>query len=303
MTDSFLAVRLEALRRAQGSDGGWGYFSGKRSWLEPTAYAAMALMGDPAADRAWALLESWQMSDGSWRPSAGVQVGSWGTSLCVTLAVARREWGDPLRKGISWLLDSEGVDSNWFARAAASVGLFDPGRDFSVKGWPWKEGTSSWVEPTAHALVALKKVALEKVAAQKSVVNISSLPERVRSGEAQLLDIRCHDGGWNYGNRTVLGDDLRSYPETTGLALLGLQGVKGAGKSIDLALKMVQDGVSPMARAWLTVALRLHGVQPPPLNGPATTGPAATPDILITAVEALAAPEGNYRLMQTESAT
>ena len=176
-------------------------------------------------------------------------------------------------------------------------GFSTPGAISVVKGWPWKEGTSSWVEPTAHALVALKKVARKKVEAQKSAVNITSLSERVRSGEAQLLDIRCRDGGWNYGNRTVLGDDLRSYPETTGLALLGLQGVKGAEKSIDLALKMVQGGVSPMARAWLTVALRLHGVQPPALTGP------ATPDVLITAIEALAAPEGNYRLMRTESGT
>jgi len=290
--DSYLAVRLEALRRAQASGGGWGYFPGKQAWLEPTAYAAMALLGEPAADKAWALLQSWQMSDGSWKPSADVQLANWGTSLCVTLAIARGEWGDPLRKGVAWLLGSAGVESNWINRAAARVGLLNAGRDLSLKGWPWKEGTSSWVEPTSHALVALKKVT-----ASKSAVGGSSLSERIQSGEAQLLDVRCSDGGWNYGSRAVLDDDLRSYPETTGIALLGLQGVKAAGKSIDLALKMVQGSVSPMARAWLTVALRLHGVQSPALTGP------ETPDVLITALEALAAPEGNYRLMQTESAT
>src|ERR1041385_6757383 len=50
--ESFLAARVAALRRTQNPDGGWAYFSGKQSWLEPTFYAALALHGDPAADRA-----------------------------------------------------------------------------------------------------------------------------------------------------------------------------------------------------------------------------------------------------------
>ena len=29
----------------QNGDGGWGYFAGKRSWLEPTVYALLALHG------------------------------------------------------------------------------------------------------------------------------------------------------------------------------------------------------------------------------------------------------------------
>mgnify|MGYP003352936601 CR=1 FL=1 len=47
--DAYLNTRLEALRAAQNPDGGWGYFPGKESWLEPTAYAAMALHGDAAS--------------------------------------------------------------------------------------------------------------------------------------------------------------------------------------------------------------------------------------------------------------
>ena len=43
------------------------------------------------------------------------------------------------------------------AASAGKVGLLNPGRNLSLKGWPWKEGTSSWVEPTAHTLIALKK--------------------------------------------------------------------------------------------------------------------------------------------------
>src|SRR5262249_7832684 len=83
------SARLAALRSTQNPDGGWGYFRGKQSWLEPTAYAALALHGEPAADRAWALLKSWQTKDGGWRPSADVQITHWDTALCVTLAAAR----------------------------------------------------------------------------------------------------------------------------------------------------------------------------------------------------------------------
>ena len=48
---SFSQVRLDALRKAQNPDGGWGYFAGKESWLEPTAYAAMALLGSRRRSR------------------------------------------------------------------------------------------------------------------------------------------------------------------------------------------------------------------------------------------------------------
>src|SRR5713101_6782474 len=76
MAESYLGIRLEALRRAQNPDGGWAYFPGKSSWLEPTAYAALALHGEPSADRAWKLLRTWQAKDGALRPSAEVEMRS-----------------------------------------------------------------------------------------------------------------------------------------------------------------------------------------------------------------------------------
>ena len=286
MGDSYLASRLGILRRTQNPDGGWPYFPGKQSWLEPTAYAALALEGEPAADRAWALLSSWQGPDGSWRPSAEVQIAHWDTALCVTIAAVRGEFGDPFRRGVDWLLHSAGVESSMVNRFAAKVGLLDAERDLSLKGWPWKPNTSSWVEPTAHALVALKKASPKVLKPE--------LVERVTMGEAQLLDVRCRDGGWNYGSPAARGVDLPSYPETTALAMLGLQGRAGLGRSLDLAGQMARETPSGMARAWLTIALRLHdGTAPPPLS----REPSA--DILITALEALGAEEGNYTFFKT----
>jgi hypothetical protein len=287
-SDSYLGTRLNALRKTQNSDGGWGYFPGKASWLEPTAYAALALAGDPAADRAWKLLASWQLPDGSWKPSAAVDISNWGTSLCASIAIARNEWGLPLQNGVKWLVGTTGIESSWLNIIVARIGLVKQERDIGLKAWPWKPGNSGWVEPTAHALVALKQ-ASAKLASRE-------LLSRVKMGEAQLMDVRSRDGGWNYGSPAALGVDLPSYPETTALALVGLQGRSDLGKAFDLGLRQIGETPSPLARAWLTIAMRLHGVKSPELTG----DPSA--DLMITAVEALAAPEGNYKLIQTGAA-
>jgi len=107
------------------------------------------------------------------------------------------------------------------------------------------------------------------------------------------MDVRSQDGGWNYGSPAALGVDLPSYPETTALALLALQGRNDLGKAFDLARRQMGETPSPMARAWLTIAMRLHGVKPEELMGDPQS------DLMITGVEALAAPEGNFRSMQT----
>jgi hypothetical protein len=277
----------------QNADGGWGYFPGKQSWLEPTAYAALALHGEPAADRAWKLIESWQLKDGGWRPAADVQIANWATALCVTIATLRGEFGDPFQRGVEWLLGSWGVESRLVNRVAVKMGRLEADRDLSLKGWPWKPNTSSWVEPTAHTLVALKQAS-----SHASSKHRGEIRERVRMGEAQLMDVRCRDGGWNYGSRAVMGGDLPSYPETTALALLGLQGHVDLSRSLDLASQMARDQRSqmiidqqepqaqvrsPLARAWLRLALRLHGVH--------VDLPLGTPlrDVVVTAIDAIGA--------------
>jgi len=287
--DSYLKMRLNALRAAQNADGGWGYFPAKESWLEPTAYAAMALAGEPASDRAWKLLSSWQLPDGSWKPAEKVAISSWGTSLCVTLAIARNEWSEPARQGVAWLVRESGVESNMINVIASKLGLIQPERNLSLKSWPWKPGTSGWVEPTAHALVALKRVSVKWPS--------PDLTSRVHIGEAQLMDVRSRDGGWNYGSPAARGVDLPSYPETTALALLGLQEKKGLEGAFDLAWKMMRDTPSPLARAWLVTAMRLHGMTPPEVTSNNPGEPSS--DIMITAVEALSAAEGNWKLMST----
>jgi hypothetical protein len=278
------------LRQSQNADGGWGYFTGKQSWLEPTFYASVALAGEPAADRAWELLKSWQNADGGWRPSADVQVPSWGTSLCVALAHSRGEFGQPFQRGVAWLLNSAGTLPPWWARVLAHTGLFpDAGRSFALNGWPWKPDTASWVEPTSHAIVALKQASAE--------VSTTKLWDRIRIGEAQLIDVRCADGGWNYGSHAALQVDLVAFPETTALALIGLQGHSGLDKSIALATQMARETTSPLARAWLTIALKLHGAEVPA----STSQIAPTPETMVAALSLIA--EEKPQFFRTGAAT
>ena len=69
------------------------------------------------------------------------------------------------------------------------------------------------------------------------------------------------------------------------------------GNALEVAGRMAGETASPLARAWLGVSLRLHGVP-----APEAEEAAPSPDVMITAIEALAAPEGNHQLLNTGGA-
>ncbi|MCL5743679.1 MAG: hypothetical protein M1541_07100, partial [Acidobacteria bacterium] len=112
-----------------------------------------------------------------------------------------------------------------------------------------------------------------------------------------LLDRRCSDGGWNYGNRRVYKVDLPSFEETTALGLLALRGAAGIDvrPSLECAQRFWAAGASPLARAWLAIALRNHGVDLPECAP--TRSLTVRPDVLVTALEALGCAEGRYWLL------
>lgn len=290
MAGTFRSERVAALIATQNADGGWGYFAGKRSWLEPTAYSLLALhdqMDQPAWQRGWNLVRSWQLPDGSWRPNENVAESHWSTALAVTLHCARRQFDESFQRGVSWLLDQKGEEGSNFSRF---LGLFvenNIGHDRKFAGWPWLPGTSSWIEPTSHALVALKCAAPH--------ISSGELRRRVTLAEGMILRRRCVDGGWNYGSRAALGIDLPSYPETTALALLGLQSCGEADLSRDLirARELWQQASARLGRAWLAISLRNFGV-----DLPEDDRPVSPKDNLATALEALSAPGGGHALLR-----
>ena len=293
MPGSYRADRIQALLAAQNADGGWGYFAGKRSWLEPTVYSLIALHGQmdtPQWKKGWELVRGWQRPDGSWRPNASVEESHWSTALAVTLHSVRKQFDAQFERGVRWLLDQRGEESTNLSRF---LGLFvtnHVGHDRKFAGWPWLPGTSSWIEPTAHTLVALKRAAAH--------VESSEVRRRVTLAEGMILRRRCADGGWNYGSRAALGIDLPSYPETTALALLGLQSCLEADLSNDLihARALWQQTPARLGRAWLAISLRNFGI-----DLPEDQQPVAPKDVLATALEAIGSPGGGHAFLRPEA--
>ena len=289
----YLESRLRLLETSQNPDGGWGYFPGKQSWLEPTAYSLLALQGtsgsEAALDRGWRLVRSWQLPDGSVRPGVEIADGTWVTALLVTLACIRGVQNEDVARSVAWLLRVVGAEHNLLMRTFSYFNLLKTKLDVSHQGWPWRNGNASWIEPTALTLVALKKASNRFPSGE--------LNHRVREGEELLLARRCSDGGWNCGNPNVLNFNLPSYPESTGLALIGLQGrpANELAAPLKAARRFRAETKSSLAKAWLAIALRLQGENPE--APPDDSRPSS--DIMLAALEALAHPDGNYRLLGT----
>lgn len=283
--------RLTLLHAAQNADGGWGYFPGKQSMLEPTVYSLLALAAEESRSaafaRGWRLLESWQLADGSWRGGSVVNQSHWATSLGISLRCAGGVFDERFARAVDWLVTLTGSESQPLARLARwirpSVVEFDP----AFTGWPWQPGTAAWVEPTVHAVMALRQALKHSRDARIA----KAIAGRIAMGQHMLLDRRCRDGGWNYGNRRVLGADLPSYPETTALALMALDG--HAAVDWEWAVGHVEQlwhtARSPLARAWLSACLlQRRGERPHALANDLHGGDLHSGDILVASIGSIA---------------
>lgn len=243
----------EILLKMQNPDGGWGYYPGRKSCLEPTAWSLIALQQGPAVERGWKLLSSWQREDGSWRAASQVDESSWATSLVVLLHGLRQDFGDSCRRGVRWLLGQQGAGESLLGkltRVLTRRKVVD--QDVTLAAWPWRTGNAAWVEPTSYAMLALRAVGHR--------VDSDAVRHRLQQGERMLLDRRCKDGGWNYGNRRVLDTDLESFPETTAAALLALHnGLQNAPleASFQRARAAWERTPTPLATAMLRTAFRV----------------------------------------------
>lgn len=213
---SGLVTRLcERLIRESRPGGGWGYSPGKASRIEPTAWALLALAGTKTvvAD-AWpqfvsphlAFLGACQRFDGLLLdiPNGPPNLTSNAVAALVLAHLAPTS-GPSLRGLLVGLMTVRGI----------KVDVSDPRQNNQLQGWPWLPSTFSWVEPTAWCVLALKKA--------PPVARPASWDDRVREAETLLENRSCESGGWNFGNASVLGQDLRPYVSTTALGLLALQ--------------------------------------------------------------------------------
>jgi squalene cyclase len=216
------------LRDAQNPDGGWGFHPGANSRVEPTCWALKALRsllspgnfdGD-VMGRGLNFLIAAQLADGSWPSTPEEKTGCWVTSLaCWVLAgQAEREkkYSNAIASALNWVCDDWPRDSSWWQRLLRRLSFAKQQfkHNDSARGWGWTPGTSSWVEPTAFALLALESQrGPEPASAQK----------RRKLGELLLYDRMCPGGGWNCGNPEVYGVAGEPLVIPTTWALLALR--------------------------------------------------------------------------------
>lgn len=243
------------LQKVQNADGGWGYYAGKMSFSEPTSFAILALGNSELygvnTQKGLTWLTNQQLKDGGWKVSSNDDEASWVTSLAVVVMTAHGKQKTSHDLGITWLLSTHGH------LLSGEKGLR---LNTKARGWPWLEGNSSWVEPTAYALIALK------LAMSQHDSGLASCTGRIHDAEALLFDTMCEGGGWNYGNNRVLGVNLRPYLSTTALTLVALQGCEEnekAHKAIQQSLNYIKTSVSlelsVLSLAWSIICLDIYG--------------------------------------------
>ncbi|MGA2580300.1 MAG: prenyltransferase/squalene oxidase repeat-containing protein [Bryobacteraceae bacterium] len=275
---------MVSLLVSQNLDGGWPYQRGGPSWTEPTAYALLALIAqgsvvEPVA-RGLAWLHTAQRSDGGWPPQPSVRQSAWVTAVATMLGPAKLG-KDAHRRGVAWIVRQTGEETSFLSRVQQFLTGNAEGYH-GCDGWPWFPESSAWVTPSALSMLALRKVA--------PCADSAQIPARLDKGASYLLQHVCSDGGWNHGGARAMGYDARSYPETTGVALLALRGRDSPAirRACGWAQARLPACRTSEGESWLRLGLLAHGQLPsnvPPARPPRTVQDAALALLAWAAVE------------------
>lgn len=248
-----IKATVESVRKRALPEGGFAMHNGEAFRPDATAWAVMALVaseGDldltiPACRQ----LAGNQQSDGRISVVDGHLQSYWPTSLAILAwkKVAgfeqQREWA------ARFLLNNTG--KHWPKEKDSAAA-----HDTSIKGWPWIEGTYSWIEPTALAILALRSSGF-------------SGHSRVKEAVRMILDRQLPSGGWNYGNKIVFKKELRPMPAYTGMALTALAGLSDMRQirlSLDYLTDKVQKLQTPLSLAWSIFGITAWSKQPDNLH-------------------------------------
>ena len=278
-SDKSLAARicLPFLRTAQNSDGGWGFHRSAASRAESTCWALFALMESSQQstedraifERGRVFLASSQLADGSWPATSGDTTGSWVTSLCCWTLLASGDHSTMVQSGLRWICDDWPSDSSpwrrFLARFASDHNVAPV--NYRYRGWSWTPGTSSWVEPTSFALLALESAESGQQAPG------AAAKRRRQLGTSLLYDRLCPGGGWNAGNPMVYGVPGEPLAGPTVWALLALHGEPARAENVSSlewleravvgirspgSLALAKIGLAPYEREWPSGAPSLN---------------------------------------------
>ena len=251
MSDSLVSHSVKTLRQRALDKGGFANTDNSNYRSDATAWAILALVaaGDDNDKELLSLartrLAASQLSDGRVSLSPEHPEIYWPTPLAILAWHQSPAHQDRLSQAANFLLNNSGT--HWQTKAEDAVQ-----HDHSLRGWPWVEATYSWVAPTALGIIALK------------TAGYGNQP-RVLEAQRLLLDRECLHGGWNYGNRSVFGAELRPMPEDTGMALDALQD-STSKSSLERSLAYLKSAVkslrTPIALAWSLLGLGAWGERP-----------------------------------------
>ncbi|MEM6364130.1 MAG: hypothetical protein AAF745_06880 [Planctomycetota bacterium] len=226
-----------------------GYAKDGPPAAEPLAIAALAALGHDLPETAYAAcaeLQRCQHINGSvsvWLDDSGPY---WPTSLaCIAWQCFKRRyperisasWQSNIDRGLQYLLSCGGVKNP----------IRDEiGHNTQLVGWPWVQGTHSWLEPTAMTLLALRHNGFEHH------------PRAVEAAHL-LIDRQVPGGGANYGNTYVLGQKLVSHVMPSAMSLVALSHVTPRALSlVDSMAFLNQQCRFPMGA--VSLAWSLHAM-------------------------------------------
>jgi hypothetical protein len=250
------------LLRLRNRSGVWGYRTGRAPSVEATALACLGLISCRAAaastgrildatHRGANWLAGMQGLDGCLGVSPSLPRPGWTTPFAILLWSALETHSNARRRATTWLLDQKGRPL-----PAEDLPQSILGHDPRLVGWSWIEGTHSWVEPTALAILALSREGLQD-------------HPRVAEGRLVIMDRALPHGGWNYGNKVVFKHELRPQPGPTGLALLALTTRTDTfrPRAVDPAIAYLRQTLSnvraPISLGWGVLGLRAWDASPP----------------------------------------
>jgi len=280
------AMSIQILVSKQNHDGGWAYVRGA-SWTEPTVYAVLALLAageTEAARKGLGWLRSQQLPDGGWPPQTGFDESTWVTALAA-LVPSELLGSTAHGRAIEWVMKTTGEESTFTYRLRRwLLGNSLPWR--APAAWPWVPGTAAWVGPTSISVLALDKENMSR--------RSPAIATRIAEGRNFLLQRGCPAGGWNHGAPQVYGCDGLPYPETTGIALAALRGVRSGQtqKGLEVARKFLTESRSADALNWLRLGLIAHNQLPASYCRPADV---ACRTLIETSVDMLVAGTPNGR--------
>ncbi len=239
-----LSQLIQSLEQRHIGGGGFANHRGGSPRADATCWAVLALKAcgghNDMVHEAQDALAKAQSSDGRVCLAPRHENAWWPTPLAVIAWHQCRQYQQQRDRAVRFLLEFDQL--RIIDNPAATAIL---GHDPTIKGWPWITGTTPWLEPTAYCLLALRLAGLEG-------------HTRAQEGRRLIMNRQLPAGGWNYGNTTVYGQELRPTPEATGVALQAVPGLatrQEVAKSIDYLRSELPRLRTPLALAWAVLGL------------------------------------------------